>query len=101
LIAIAIAIAAIAAPAAVATVASVHYSGNGNRTIATVKLPSDSVVRWTASGGSFAMTVGKVKVSGRAKAGQSFATRGTYRRVAVRAKGKWTVTFTPLPGAKR
>jgi hypothetical protein len=91
--------AVLAAAAAAATV--VRYSGSGNRTIATVKLSSDTVVRWTATGGSFSMTSGRLKVSGKAKSGQSFATRGTFRHVVVHAKGRWTVSFTPLPAPHR
>jgi hypothetical protein len=93
--------AATASPVGAATVAPVHYAGSGNGTITTVKLRSDSVVRWTASGGSFSITLGRQKVSGKAKSGQSFATRGTYRRVVVRARGRWTVTFTALPASRR
>ncbi len=88
---------------AVATAASLplRYAGSGNLTLAVVKVASDSVVHWTASGGSFSMVSGKLKVSGKAKRGQTFVTRGTYRRVQVRAKGKWTVTFTALPAPKK
>jgi hypothetical protein len=90
---------------AVATAAGaslpLRYAGTGNRTLAVVKVGSDSVVRWTASGGSFSMVAGRLKVSGKAKSGQTFVTRGTYRRVQVRAKGKWTVTFTALPVPKK
>jgi hypothetical protein len=98
---VAIALPAATAPSVAAVTAPVHYAGSGNRTIATIKLRSDSVVRWTASGGSFSMKLGKLTVSGKAKSGQSFATRGTYRRVVVRAKGRWTVTFNPLPAPRR
>jgi hypothetical protein len=90
---------------AVATAAGaglpLRYAGSGNRTLPVVEVGSDSVVRWTASGGSFSMVSGRLKVSGKAASGQTFVTRGTYRRVQVRAKGRWTVTFTPLPIPKR
>ena len=84
------------ATAAGATV-SLRYAGSGNRTLAVVKVASDAVVRWTASGGTFSMVSGKLKVSGKGKSGQTFVTRGTYRQVKIRAKGRWTVTFTALP----
>lgn len=79
-----------------------HWSGTGNTSLGTVKLTYDGVVRWTASGGRFALTdrSGKLKVSGRAKSGQSFVVRRTYRGVRVRAKGHWTLTISPLPAPK-
>jgi hypothetical protein len=90
--------------AAPATVSSArHWAGNGNRVLGTVKLTTDSVVQWTSAGRSFTLSdrSGKLKVMGKAKAGQSFAVRRTYRLVRVRAKGRWTLTITPLPAPKK
>jgi hypothetical protein len=84
-------------------VSTSHYAGSGNRTVAVIRLASDSVVRWTATGGSFSMRdpSGRLKVSGKARGGQSFAVRGTFRRVQIRAKGHWTVAFSALPAVKK
>ncbi len=95
--------AALGCAVATATGASVplRYAGSGSRTLAVVKVASDSVVRSTATGGTFSMVSGKLKVAGKAKSGQTFVTRGTYRQVQVRAKGKWSVTFTALPAPRK
>ena len=71
--------------------------------LGTVKLARTSTVRWSSSGRRFALTdsSGKLKVSGKAKSGQTFAARGTYRGVRVRAKGRWTLTIKPLPAPKK
>ena len=63
----------------------------------------DSVVRWTSSESRFSLTdrSAKLKVSGRAKSGQTFVVRRTYRGVRVRAAGRWTLTIAPLPAPKR
>jgi hypothetical protein len=80
-----------------------HWSGTGNRSLGTVKLTTDSVVRWTSSGKSFSLTdrSKKLKISGRAASGQSFAVRRTYRGVRVTAKGRWTLSIAPLPAPKK
>lgn len=90
-----------AAPLRAAT--AKHWAGNGNRLLGTVKLTTDSVVQWTSAGKSFSLSdrTGKLKVTGKAKTGSSFAVRKTYRGVRVRAKGRWTLTITPLPAPKK
>lgn len=93
-----------AAPAATTPAsATKRWSGTGNRSLGTVKLTRDSVVRWTSSGARFSLTdrSGKLKISGRTKAGQSFAVRRTYRGVRVASRGRWTLQIAPLPAPKR
>lgn len=80
-----------------------HWSGTGNRTLGTVKVVRDAAVRWTSSGRRFELTdrARKLRISGRAGSGQSFVARRTYRDVRVKAKGRWTLTITPLPAPKK
>ncbi len=75
------------------------FSGRGDRSLGTVVLKRTSVVRWTSTGKRFAVTAGskKLNISGRRRSGQSFAAKGTYRNVKVKARGRWTLTFNPLP----
>jgi len=93
-----------AAPAKTTPASSrpLHWSGTGNRTLGTVKIARDSAVRWTSGGGRFEVTdrSRELRISGRAKSGQSFVVRRTYRGVRVRAAGRWTLTLTPLPAPK-
>jgi hypothetical protein len=81
---------------------TLHWSGTGNRTLGTVKVARDAAVRWTSGGRRFELTdrSRKLRISGRARSGQSFVARRTYRGVRVRAKGTWTFTLTPLPAPK-
>jgi hypothetical protein len=80
-----------------------RWAAKGNLSLGTVKLTSDSVVRWTDATGSFSLrdASGHLKASSGKKGGQTFAARGTFRKVTVRAKGSWTLTITPLPAAHR
>jgi hypothetical protein len=92
--------AATAAPVAQpAATGARHWSGTGNRTLGTIKVVRDAAVRWTSGGRRFELTdrSRKLRVAGRAASGQSFVARRTYRGVRVRAKGRWTLTVTPLP----
>jgi hypothetical protein len=75
-----------------------RFSGDGDRTLGTVKLARSAVVRWTASGGHFELRdgAGKLKISGAGKTGQSFAAAGSYSAVKVTASGRWTLSFTSL-----
>jgi hypothetical protein len=80
-----------------------RWAAKGNRALGTVRLTSDSVVRWTDATGSFSLrdAAGHLKASSSTRGGQTFAARGTFRKVTVRAKGSWTLTITPLPAAHR
>jgi hypothetical protein len=80
-----------------------RWAARGNRSLGTVKVAADSVVRWTDATGSFSVrdASGRLKASSRTKGGETFVARGTFRQVTVRAKGSWTLTITPLPVANR
>jgi hypothetical protein len=85
---------------AATTAKSKHWSGKGSKTLGTVVIARTSVVKWTSTGKLFSLTdkAKKIKkVSGKARSGQSFIAKGTYRVVRVIAKGRWTLTVTPLP----
>ncbi|HEY5198528.1 MAG TPA: hypothetical protein VIJ51_16015 [Solirubrobacteraceae bacterium] len=85
------------------TVKPLHWAATGNRSLGTVKLTTDSVVRWTDKAGSFSArdASGKLKASSRTVGGETFVARGTYRKVTVKAKGAWTLTITGLPASHR
>jgi hypothetical protein len=82
---------------------TLRWAATGNRSLVTVKLTTDSVVRWTDKTGSFSVrdASGKLKASSRTVGGETFVARGTYRKVTVMAKGAWTLTITPLPASHR
>jgi hypothetical protein len=82
---------------------TLHWAAAGNRSLGTVKLTTDSVVRWTDKAGSFSLrdASGRLKASSRTVGGETFVARGTYRKVTVTARGAWTLTITPLPASHR
>ncbi len=75
-----------------------RFSGTGDRTLGTLKLDRNAVVRWTVSGATFELRdgAGKLKIAGTGKTGQTFAASGSYRSVKVTASGRWTLSFTSL-----
>jgi hypothetical protein len=74
------------------------FSGDGDRSIGTIALTRSAVVRWTVSGGSFSVTdaSGKLRITGKATSGQTFAAAGKYPSSKVSASGHWTLTFRSL-----
>jgi hypothetical protein len=74
------------------------FSGDGDKTLGTITLKRSAVVRWTSTGGSFALVDGakKVSISGDAKSGQTFIAAGDYKSVKVTAKGHWTLSLAEL-----
>jgi hypothetical protein len=76
------------------------YSGNGQKNVGTVTVPVDSVLKWHAAGGLFAITndfndADTIDVSSNASSGETAVAAGTYHKVDVLAAGDWGFTISP------
>ena len=77
--------------------ATLTYSGNGGKTIGTIKIPMDSTLSWTNDGDLFTIfdDDASLFVNSQGASGTTDAPQGTYTGVLVNAIGNWTITITP------
>jgi hypothetical protein len=72
-----------------------QFSGNGLRTLDTVRIRRDSILRWSTQGGSFGIKSSSFELNASAQSGQTTIPRGTYHRLRVRASTPWTLQIAP------
>lgn len=82
------------------TAAPLSYSGDGTKNIGTVTVPVDSVLRWKASGGLFAISndvndSDQITVSSNGASGETIVVAGMYRKVDVLATDGWSFEIVP------
>jgi hypothetical protein len=73
------------------------FSGNGNKTLGTLRLRRTTVLNWKTGGGPFQISDrrGFRILYTRASKGHLTIRRGTYRRLRVSAQGKWRIVLRP------
>lgn len=77
-----------------------NRTGIGSTSIGTMRLVAHTRVRWTCSGGRFALLYGTsgVAVNSSGLRGDLTAPAGTYAHVRIRSHCAWTVSLTPRDG---
>jgi hypothetical protein len=76
------------------------YSGSGEKNIGTLNVPTDSVLKWRAGGGYFAINndvddTDTIDVMSEAGSGSTTVAAGTYHKVDILAVGDWSFTLVP------
>lgn len=89
---------ATAAPAAGASSSSSQtFNGNGARRLGTVKVATDSTLKWTNDGPLISVLDDSMSlgVNSQGHSGESAIAAGTYTNVMVNAMGNWTISIVP------
>jgi hypothetical protein len=91
---------AIAAPSGTSSGSGDSYSGSGEKNIGTLDVATDSVLKWRAAGGYFAINndvndSDTIDVMSQASSGETTVAAGTYHKVDVLAVGDWSFTLVP------
>jgi hypothetical protein len=72
------------------------YSGNGGKTIGTIKVEKESTLEWTNDGAYFGIYSSEgVPVNSSAHSGTTVLEAGTYKKFQVNAVGNWTIKIVP------
>ena len=72
------------------------FSGNGGKSLGTLKFARDSTLLWTNSGAIFQIfTSDDVSVNSQAHRGTTVIDRGTLHHFQINAIGAWKLKFTP------
>jgi hypothetical protein len=73
------------------------FSGNGSKSLGTITVPYDAVLKWTNEGELFQVNDEdfEIFVSSEAKSGDSAVDKGTYKDVDVNGDGDWTIRIEP------
>lgn len=73
------------------------FSGNGSKSLGTITVPYDAVLKWTNEGDLFQVNDDdfEIFVSSEAKSGDSAVDKGTYKGVDVNGDGNWTIRIEP------
>ena len=74
-----------------------RFSGNGGKTLGTLRIGRASTLRWTNDGGVFTVQdqAFGLTVNSQGSSGTSQVSAGTYSDVSVNAVGNWTIRITP------
>jgi len=74
-----------------------RFSGNGGKTLGTLRIGRASTLRWTNDGGVFTVQdqAFGLTVNSQGSSGTSQVSAGTYSGVSVNAVGNWTIRITP------
>jgi hypothetical protein len=76
---------------------ALSWTGNGGKTIGTISVPVDSVIKWTHDGSVFQIfdAENAIEVNSSAHSGESAISAGTYHKFQVNADGNWTIQIVP------
>lgn len=73
---------------------TLSFSGNGLKNLGTLKITSESILRWTNDGDLTTVMTDSdplVLVNSQGRSGETVLNAGTYKNVQVNALGNWTI----------
>lgn len=77
---------------------TIHFSGNGGKTLPAFTVSHDATLRWTCDGAIFQLfdlsgSFSGINVNSQAHRGSTSVSAGRYSKITVNAIGNWTITI--------